>query len=304
MKRLIASAGLACLISGPVTAQSIVGRRESTFSVTEAIANGRWIRIATPNGFIKIAQAAGERAEIRATKEIHRGSVEDIGFVVRRESGGITVCAVYEDEDECDDTGSYHGGWHRSRNWSRDHQSRVDFTVRIPPGVRVKAGSGNGDVSISGAGAEVVAATGNGRIDIAGTTGIVKASTGNGRVTIEGAQGQVEVSSGNGNIRVATSTGPVSATSGSGDIEVSVGRLDRSPDMAFSTGNGRVDLLLPEGFGADVEAGTGNGEVTTDFPIQVRGRLDPSRLRGTIGHGGGHLTISSGNGDVQIRKRP
>jgi hypothetical protein len=74
--------------------------------------------------------------------------------------------------------------------------------------------------------------------------------------------------------------------------------------MSFSTGNGRVELLLPEGFGAEVEAGTGNGEVTTDFPIQLRGRLDPSRLHGTIGRGGGHLTISSGNGDIALRRQP
>ncbi len=304
MKRVIALAGLCALIAGRATAQSIVGRSESTFSVSEIVAGGAWVRIATPNGLIKIAQATGDRVEVRATKEIRRGAVEEIGFVVRRASGGVTVCAVYDDADECDEDGSYRGGWHRSRSWSRDHQRRVDFTVRIPAGVRVKAASGNGDLSISGAGAEVIASTGNGRVDIAGTTGVVKASTGNGRVTIEGAEGRVEASSGNGDIRVVTSTGPVSANSGSGDIEVSIGRLDRSPDMSFSTGNGRVDLLLPEGFGAEVEAGTGNGEVTTDFPVQMRGRLNPTRLRGTIGHGGGLLTITSGNGDIQIRKRP
>src|SRR5262249_21557675 len=152
-----------------------------------------------------------------------------------------------DEDDECDDDGNYRS--HHSGNWSRSHQLRADFTVRIPAGVRVKAGSGNGDVSITGGGEEVVAATGNGRGGGSGTTGRVKASTGNGRVTVEGADGPVEASTGNGAVRVTTGVGPVDASSGSGDIEVSIKELARSADMHFSTGNGRVDLRLPRGFG-------------------------------------------------------
>src|SRR6266498_4568795 len=105
MNRLIPIAGLAALIAGRAQAQSIVGRNETTFSISEAVANGDWVRIASPNGFINIARATSGRVEIRATKEIRRGSVEDIGFVVRRGSGGVTVCAVYDDADECDEDG-------------------------------------------------------------------------------------------------------------------------------------------------------------------------------------------------------
>lgn len=298
MKRSFTLAVLVTL-PAPVVAQEIVGRDDETFTLTEAVASGRWVRIASPNGAISIAEAGGNQVEIRATKSIRRGSIEDIGFVVLRGDGGLTVCAVYEDADECDDEGNYHGRWRRSRN----HEGRIDFTVRIPAGVLVKAGSGNGDVRITGAGAEVLASTGNGRVDVSRTTGTVKASTGNGRVTIEGAKGKVDASSGNGDIRVVTSVGPVSANTGNGDIEVSIAKLEPSADMSFSTGNGRVEVFLPVGYGAEVEASTGSGHVEADFPIQVRGRIDPTRLRGTIGSGGGRLEISSGNGDVLIRQQ-
>ena len=285
MKYLIITAGLVGLVAGPVTAQQIVGRTETTFSVTETVAGGDWIRIASPNGFVRVTQGTGDRVEIRADKVVRRGSVEDVGFVVRRGSGGVTVCAVFEDEDECDSDGSYRSHDRHSRHWSEDHQVRVNFTVRIPAGVRVKAGSGNGDISIAG-GAEVTA------------------SSGNGKVTIEGAQGPVDASSGNGDIRVSTSLGPVEASSGNGSIDVSMDRLEGSPPMSFSTGNGRITVTVPEAFGAELESSTGNGHVTVDFPIQMRGRLDPSRIRGTLGKGGGRLVMSSGNGDLEIRKRP
>ena len=303
MNRLLVLTGLLALTAAPTPAlaQEVVGRHDATLSISEVVSRGGWVRIASFNGPIDIAPTRGDRVEIRATKTMRRGSVEDIGFVVRREDGGVTVCAVYDDADECDRDGHYRG--HRDRG-NRAPQGRVEFVVRVPDGVRIRAASGNGDLRIGGTSQEVEASTGNGRIDISGSTGEVTASTGNGRLTIADAHGQVEASSGSGDVRVVTSDGPVSAHTGNGDIEVSMARLDGSPDMQFTTGNGRVTLELPEGYSADLDATTGNGDVTSDFAIRTRGRLEHSRLRGTIGNGGGRLSISSGNGDVEIRRRP
>ena len=303
MQRLIPVTVLSLMAAGPVAAQDIVGRSERTFTLSEQVSAGGWVRVATFNGRIEVTSGSSDKVEIRAAKEVRRGEIEDIGFVVRRQQGGLTICAVYDDRDECDEEGGYRSAG-RGRDWSRNHQGQVDFTIQIPAGMRVQAGSGNGDVRISGAGAEVVASTGNGRVIIGGSSGEVRASTGNGDVTVENASGPVEVSTGSGAIRVVTASGPVSANSGNGEIDISIGKLERMPDMSFSTGNGEVRLTLPSGLGAELDASTGNGTVTTDFPVTLRsGRLDPSRLRGTIGNGGGRLTISSGNGDVEIRRQ-
>lgn len=302
MKQYIVGLLLTAASAASAGAQDVVGRKESVYNITERIASGDWLRIASPNGSISITQGSGDKVEIRAEKDVRRGSVEDVGFVVRRESGGLTVCAVYEDEDECGSSGNYRGrdNW---RRWRNGGQPRVNFTVRIPEGVKVKAGSGNGDVSVTGAGSEVSASTGNGRVNVSGTTGEVTASTGNGRVTVEGARGPVEASTGNGDVRVSTSLGPVTASSGNGDIEVSMDKLQTSSSMNFSTGNGRITVTVPEDFGAELESNTGSGSIISDFPIQVRGRINPTRVRGTLGKGGGRLVMSSGNGNIEIRKR-
>lgn len=304
MRHLIPSTALTLIAAGSLAGQEIVGRSDRTFTLSEAVSAGGLVRIATFNGRIEITSSSSGRVEISAAKDIRRGDIEDVGFEIRREDGGITVCAVWVGMSECDGGGGYRSG-RRGRDWSRDHQGEVDFSVQIPAGMRVKASSGNGDVLISGAGAEVIASTGNGRVNVAGSTGEVTASTGNGDVTVENAGGPVKVSTGSGAVRVVTSTGPVSANSGNGDIDVSIGKLDRMPGMSFSTGNGEVRLTLPAEVGAELDASTGNGNVTSDFPVTLRsGRMDPSRLRGTIGSGGGRLTISSGNGDVEIRRQP
>lgn len=302
-RRLAALCVTSALAATPVAAQQIVGRDDTVFNLAERVGSGDWVRIASPNGTIRVTQGGGSRVEIRAEKVVRKGAIEDVGFVVRRGQAGVTVCAVFDDDDECDQDGDYRGG-DRPRNWWNNHQIRINFTVRVPEGVKVKAGSGNGDVSISGAGSEVVAATGNGRIDITETTGQVTASSGNGRVTVEGASGPVEVNTGNGDIRVVTTVGPVSATSGNGDIEVAMDKLAGSPDMEFTTGNGRITLTVPEGYGAELRSNTGNGRVDVDFPLKIRGRISPSRVNGTLGEGGGRLVLSSGNGNLEVRRQP
>lgn len=300
MIRVPLAAGLAAVVAAPAAAQQIVGRADATFSLREAVARDGWVRIATPNGAITVTRGTGDRVEVRAEKTVRRGSVEDVGFVVRRASDGLTVCAVYEDADECDDDGSYLG--RRSRRWSDSPRVRIDFTVTLPAGLRVKAGTGNGDVSVTGGGPEVVAASGNGRVDVSGAAGSVRAATGNGRVTVEDAGGPVHASSGSGDIRIRTAAGPVSASTGNGSIEATMDRVAASAEMRFSTGNGRIVLTVPEGFGAELEGSTGNGNVSVDFPIQMRGRINRSRIRGTIGDGGGRLVLTSGNGDLVIRR--
>jgi hypothetical protein len=61
-------------------------------------------------------------------------------------------------------------------------------------------------------------------------------------------------------------------------------------------------VLLPAAFQGEVDSQTGNGKVMTDFPISVDGRLDSQHLRGTIGKGGPRIRLSTGNGDLELRK--
>lgn len=300
MTTISRSAALLFLVAATAGAQNVVGRRDDTWSTRERLSSGDRLRIASPNGAITITQGSGSEVEIRAEKRADRGaSMDDIGFVVKRQGDGLIVCAVYEDDDECDMERGYR---QRDRRGGWNNRARASFIVRIPAGVLVQAETGNGDVSINGAGSEVIATTGNGRVLVSETTGRVTARTGNGRVTVDGARGPVEATTGNGDVRVATSSGPVSARSGNGDIDVSMDRIERSGAMSFSTGSGRITLTVPDSYGAEMDASSGNGNVSSDIPVRIEGRISPRRMRGTLGQGGDRLTLSTGNGDIEIRK--
>jgi len=282
-------------------AAQVLGRDAEVFTRNEAIARGEWFRFYGVTGDVTVTEGTGTQIELRAEKILNRqGRVTDIGYVVRRSGSGVTICAVFEDDDECTDSGL---NTDRNRNWNRNFRPpHLNVTIRVPAGVRLSAHSGNGDLSVTGAYAEATVRSGNGRVRVSGTAGEVDAASGNGEVTVESVRGPVSANSGNGDVRVTTVQGPVSATSGNGDLFVRMTELRSADDMQFSTGNGRIEVTVPEGFSADIDASTGNGGIRTDFPIQVTGRISKTRLRGTIGQGGRRLRLVTGNGEIELRR--
>jgi hypothetical protein len=47
---------------------------------------------------------------------------------------------------------------------------------------------------------------------------------------------------------------------------------------------------------------TVNGRVSTEFPVTISGRIDPRRLRATIGDGSRRVTMRTVNGSVELRR--
>jgi hypothetical protein len=286
------------LLASAAQGQEIVGRNERVFTLTERIAADGRVNIFTSMGTITVTEAAGATLEYRAEKE--RGDVEDIGFIVLRGSGGVTVCAIYDEDDRCDEDGlrrdrSFRGSW-------RD-RARVNITVSVPRGTHARVSSGNGAVSFAAAAATARVSSGNGRVRVSNVQRDVQASSGNGAVSVENVGGPVRASTGNGDVSISAVDGPVNASSGNGDIQVSMDRLTGNDDLEFSSGNGTIELTVPADFSAEVEASTGNGRIVTDFPIRIIGRISPTRLRGTIGDGGRRLRMTTGNGAMEIRKK-
>lgn len=282
-----------------LSAAQVYGRDERIFSRNENVAKGEWFRFHSQMGDITVTEGTGTAVELKAEKILRQGSVTDIAFKVVRTSEGVTICAIYEDADECNEDG-FRSEW---RRWPRNFRPpTLSVTLKVPAGIRLSVNSGNGDVSVTGAQAELVARSGNGRVRVSGTAGEVDAASGNGEVTVDNVRGPVSAATGNGDVFVTAVQGPVSANSGNGDLRVRMTELKGTDNMDFTTGNGRIELTVPEGFNADVDASTGNGSIQTDFPIQVSGRISKTRLRGTIGQGGRRLRLITGNGTIELRR--
>lgn len=261
------------------------------------ISSGSWLRVRNLKGDIEVRETSGRAAVVTARPGKDGRSMEGVRFEVKRDGGSVTVCAIYPRTSRCDAEG-YDYNWRRGDN----ELGAVNFTVELPRGVKLVAASGNGDVSVRGAGAEVNASSGNGEVSVLGANGRVSASTGNGDVHVSEARGDVKASSGNGDITVGTTAGPVSASTGNGRIEVRMATLSVPGNMEFSTGNGSIDVSLPANLSADIVANVPSRSFTTEFPMELPGRWTTGRIEGKIGNGGRRIRMSTGNGRVTLKK--
>jgi len=60
-------------------------------------------------------------------------------------------------------------------------------------------------------------------------------------------------------------------------------------------------LDLPQNLSTDVEAETMNGQINSDFPINLTTLKDRRHLRGRIGAGGRELVLKTLNGSINLR---
>ncbi|PYQ54237.1 MAG: hypothetical protein DMF78_06705 [Acidobacteria bacterium] len=237
--------------------------RAEDFRWSGAIARGKVLEIKGVNGGIEAGPASGSEVEVTARKSGRRSDPSEVEIKVVEHGGGVTICAVYpnpsdERPNECQ-PGS--GGRMNTRN----NDVKVEFSVRVPEGVRFVG------------------------------------RTVNGGVEAEGLAADAEVYSVNGTVTV-TSSGLARAQTVNGSITAAMGRADWSGPLELKTVNGTITVELPASTSARVEASTVNGGIDTDFPLTVTGRFGPRHVSGTIGSGGRDLTLETVNGGIHIRR--
>jgi hypothetical protein len=251
------------LVAPRASAQGRIEREAFTWAGT--IREGRWIMVKNLRGSIEVSRG-GDKVEVIATRRTRRGDADYVRFEVQKfgaSEENVLICALWGDNSDCDEE-NYRS---RSDRRSRDNDIVVDFSVRLPRGVKVSVQTANGDVRVEDAAAEV---------DASGV---------------------------NGNVIVSTVGGPINARTVNGYVRATMGRFDLNSDLRFSSVNGSVAVEFTGDINADVELQTQNGRFVTDFPITITGRIDPRRLRATLGKGGPRLRLTTINGNVELRKR-
>lgn len=250
----------------PAAAAAQGGREREAFTWSGSIPRGRWIVVRNLNGTVEVDRSTTDKVEVTATRHTRRGDPEYVRFEVKRFGAAeqdVVICALWGENAECDE----HGYRSRNERGHRNNEVFVEFRVRVPAGVKVGAHSVNGEVRVENVAAEV------------------------------------EAASVNGSVLVSTTSGPVNATTVNGSVRASMGRFDLNSDLRFSSVNGTVIAEFASDINADVDLSTVNGRFLTDFPVTISGRIDPRRLRATIGRGGPRIRLSTVNGNVELRKR-
>lgn len=137
-----------------------------------------------------------------------------------------------------------------------------------------------------------------------------------GKVEATGTNGDFDIHNVNGSVELTDMGGTGNAGTVNGTVTASFTRLPQGPEK-FSTVNGKIILSYPKGLAADAKLSTMHGEMFTDFPVvalaaspatteRSNGRFVYRSDRAShvrIGNGGPEITLSTINGDVEIRQR-
>ena len=94
------------------------------------------------------------------------------------------------------------------------------------------------------------------------------------------------------------------------DLKTGDGRLDIraaagstiADEWTMRTGDGNVNLELPENMAADLYLHTGDGHIDVNVPMTTEGRIKQNDVHGKMNGGGKLMTIHTGDGSISIRK--
>ncbi|HKV91349.1 MAG TPA: hypothetical protein VJW20_02245 [Candidatus Angelobacter sp.] len=142
----------------------------------------------------------------------------------------------------------------------------------------------------------------------------------NGNILVTGVDGELDVNDVNGEVDLKNISGNAVAHALNGHVVATFNRVDPAKQMAFSSLNGDIDVTFPADLKANVSMRTDNGEVYSDFDINLasstpqqtveddRGKGGKYRVKidknvkGTINGGGQEIQFKNFNGNIYIRK--
>jgi DUF4097 and DUF4098 domain-containing protein YvlB len=144
-------------------------------------------------------------------------------------------------------------------------------------------------------------------------------SVNSGNIVVSDVEGELDINNINGSVTLTNVAGSAVVDALNGRILVTFSRIDPQKAMSFSSMNGNIDVTFPADLKANVSFRTDNGEVLSDFDVQMqasspkqitegdsgkgkyRVKIDKT-VNGTINGGGPTIQFKDFNGNIYIRK--
>jgi len=155
------------------------------------------------------------------------------------------------------------------------------------------------------ASSDIAAKSGDGSIDIERVTGRVQLRSGDGSIRGRMLGGDIEANTGDGSIRLDGKLTSVRVHTGDGSVTIHADSGSTpGADWDIVTGDGSVTIEVPDGFGAELDAHTGDGGIhMRDLTLtNVTGNIGKNNLRGRLGEGGRAVRVRTGDGSITLKR--
>jgi DUF4097 and DUF4098 domain-containing protein YvlB len=158
-------------------------------------------------------------------------------------------------------------------------------------------------------------------IQVPRATTIRLSTINDGDIVVRDVSGEIIATNTNGDILLHKVSGAAVIDALNGEIDAELLRIDPKKSYSFSSLNGDIDLTLPADARVELRIKTDNGEIYTDFDLQLGAKtseVEPEEdkasrkkkrrygfetsMVGTLNGGGSLLRLQTFNGSIYIRK--
>jgi DUF4097 and DUF4098 domain-containing protein YvlB len=223
------------------------------------------VEIVGISGDIKIETTSGNEVEVIAAKQGNKNDFDRVQLRVEESAGGVKICAAFPILKSDGEPQCISSKKFNSINFKDNQELHLGYNDGFAQSFRLADVRLHFRIRVP-AGTQLVARTLKGNIEAQGISAKLQAVATNGSVT------------------------------------AGLGATDFSGPVNLKSLNGSVILTVPDEINAQVYLDTMNGEIATDLPIAVSGGFRGNYLEGAIGRGGQRLSLSTLNGNVEIRR--
>ncbi len=235
-----------------------------------AISGKARLRVETNDADIRISAGDGTEMQAQVITEGYKIGENDVR-VTSRQTGDQVEIEVHRPS-----------GLHMSMGW---HERYIRVEVKVPREADLNLHSADGNIRVENVKGELRIESGDGNVEVRSADGNLRAETQDGNVRANGRFDSVDIHTSDGNI----------------DAELEKGS-SLSSGWTLRSGDGNIVLRIVDALAADLDASSGDGHVTVDFPVTVSGSLRENSIRGKINGGGPSLQLRTGDGDIELRR--
>ncbi len=183
------------------------------------------------------------------------------------------------------------------------HNHSVEVVLKVPKESDLDVKTGDGGVHVQPVSGRLNISTGDGSITAEGLQGEIRLHTGDGAIRASGLSGRLNADTGDGRMSVQGRFEALDLSTGDGGIDVELEPGSKvATAWSLTSGDGGITLRVPEDFGAELDAHTGDGQIVLEQPVSVSGKISASKVRGTLGAGGQPLKIHTGDGSIRVSR--
>jgi hypothetical protein len=308
-KAIVITAVLALLVLS-VGVASAEERYEEKFAKTETLALDGKVMISNIAGDIMVRTWDKGEVKIDAVKKSRASSLDKA-----KENAGKVTIEVTKADNAVRIKVKYPEGHHENLNVS------INFELMIPAKGSLDANSISGDVKVEKIGGALKAGTVSGNVTALGAAKGVDANSVSGDVTVSDVNGDAYLKTVSGTVKAERVMGSISAETVSGDVEMMniseaktvsgkalsgnvtyKGKLNKEGRYTFNAHSGDVDVTIPADSAFEFSGETFSGDISTDFKVEVSGKMSKRELHGTVNGGGAVLKMEAFSGSINLKK--